>query len=90
VRPADPQPPGSEEQTSATDASPDLWACPAPAEPWPAPMVAHVCMVVSLIEGRRVSREEIREMLAKVLRQHSIGRRRKIDHAVAWLIEHPP
>jgi hypothetical protein len=29
-------------------------------------------------------------LLAKVLRQHSMGRRRQIDHAVAWLNEHPP
>jgi len=53
-------------------------------------MVEHVRMVSSLIEGRRVSRREILEMLAKVLRQHSLGRRRKIDHTVAWLKEHPP
>jgi hypothetical protein len=30
------------------------------------------------------------EMLKRVVRQHSIGRRRKIDHAVAWLNEEPP
>jgi len=58
--------------------------------PWPEPLVEHVRVVVSLIEGRRVSREEIVEMLAKVLRQQGMGRRRKIDHAVAWLNENPP
>jgi hypothetical protein len=59
-------------------------------EPWSEPLVEHVRVVVSLIEGRRVSREEILEMLAKVLRQQGMGRRRKIDHAVAWLNENPP
>jgi hypothetical protein len=29
-------------------------------------------------------------MLHRVLRQHSVGRRRKIDHALIWLQEHPP
>jgi hypothetical protein len=53
-------------------------------------MVEHVRVVVSLIEGRRVSRGEVLEMLERVLRQHSLGRRRKIDHTVAWLNEHPP
>ena len=57
---------------------------------WPEPLVEHVRVVVSLIEGRRVSRQEILEMLAKVLRQQGMGRRRKIDHAVAWLHENPP
>ena len=57
---------------------------------WHEPMVEHVRMVSSLIEGRRVSRKEVLEMLAKVLRQHTIGRRRKIDQAVAWLNENPP
>jgi hypothetical protein len=56
----------------------------------PQPMVEHVRMVVSLIEARSVSMKEIREMLQRVLRQHSMCRRRKIDHAVAWLNENPP
>jgi hypothetical protein len=50
-------------------------------------MIEYVRMVVSLIEGRRVGR---REMLERVLRQHRLGRRRKIDHTLAWLNEHPP
>ena len=57
---------------------------------WNEAMVEHVRMVSSWIEGRRVSRKEILEMLAKVLRQHTICRRRKIDQAVVWLKEHPP
>lgn len=66
---------------------------PAPSqEPgqWPEPMIEHVRMVSSLIEGRPVNRREILEMLARVLRQHSICRRAKIGQAVAWLNENPP
>jgi hypothetical protein len=58
--------------------------------PWPRPVVEHVRMVASLIEGWRVSRRQVLEMLARVLRQHSICRRRKIDQTVAWLNEPPP
>jgi hypothetical protein len=57
---------------------------------WPSPLVEHVRVVSSLIEGRRVSVEEILAMLRKVLRQHSIGRRRKIDHVIDWLHKNPP
>jgi len=59
-------------------------------EPWPEPLVEHVQVVVSLIERHPVSREEILAMLRKVLRQQGMGRRRRIDHAVAWLNENPP
>jgi hypothetical protein len=47
-------------------------------------------MVCSWLEGRRVSRPEVLAMLVKVLRQHRLCRRRKIDQTVAWLREHPP
>jgi hypothetical protein len=57
---------------------------------WPEPIVAHVGMVVGWIEGRHVGRAEIRQLLTHVLRQQGIGRRRRIDHTVAWLNEHPP
>ena len=57
---------------------------------WNPLMVGHVRMVASLIEGRRVSRRQVLEMLKRVLRQHSICRRRKIDETVAWLNEEPP
>ena len=58
--------------------------------PWNEAMVEHVRMVSSLIEGRWVSRQEILELLARVLRQHTMCRRRKIDQALAWLKAHPP
>ena len=53
-------------------------------------VLEYVRMVVSLIEARPVSRTEIIEMLQRVLRQHTMARRRKIDQAVAWLHENPP
>jgi hypothetical protein len=57
---------------------------------WSGVLVAHVRMVCSWLEGRRVSRPEVLAMLVKVLRQHRLCRRRKIDQTVAWLREHPP
>ena len=57
---------------------------------WDPQMVEHVRMVTSLIEGWRVSRRQVLEMLARVLRQHTMGRRRRIDQTVAWLNEQPP
>jgi hypothetical protein len=56
----------------------------------PEPVVDHVRVVVSLIEGRPVSRPEILAMLARGLRQHRMVRRRRIDHTVGWLNAHPP
>jgi len=53
-------------------------------------MVEHVQMVVSLIERRRVSLEEILRMLGRVLRQHSLVRRKKIDYIVGHLNKDSP
>jgi len=53
-------------------------------------MLSYVQMLTSLIEGWRVSLEEVKAMLARALRQRSIARRREIDHVVAALREHPP
>ena len=53
-------------------------------------IVQHVRMVVSLIEGRAISRRQVLLMLAKILRQHTLMRRRRIDHAVLWLKKRPP
>ena len=64
-------------------------ATPVP-EAIPPPVVEHIQRVVSLIERREVSRREILEMLARVLRQHSMVRRRRIDQAVDWLNANPP
>lgn len=53
-------------------------------------LVEYVRRIVSLIERRRVSLEEIGEMLARVLRQHMMVRRKKVDQVVAWLKQDPP
>jgi len=53
-------------------------------------ILQHVRMVVSLIEGRRVSRRQVQLMLAKILRQHTLTRRKQIDQTVLWLHKHPP
>ena len=67
-------------------AHPPLTGTPA----FPAGMVGYVAMVASLIEGRRVSQEEIRRMLARAMRQHSIARRRRMDYVVAQWQNHSP
>jgi hypothetical protein len=54
------------------------------------PVLCYLRMVISLIEGRRVSAAEILEMLSRILRQHSIDRRRRIDYVVQYLNEHAP
>ena len=65
-----------------------------PAEPDPpvldAGMVGHVRVVVSLIEGFAVPREEVVAMLRKVRRQRRMVRGRRIDYVLRWLGEHPP
>ena len=53
-------------------------------------MVGYVRMVVSLVEARRVSEEEIIEMLVRTMRQHSIARRRRMDYVVAYLKKNAP
>lgn len=58
---------------------------------WPSEqMIEYVRLVASLIEGRRVSRDQVLRMLARKMRQHTLCRRRKIDQTVAWLHEEPP
>lgn len=53
-------------------------------------VVGYVRMVTSLIERRRVSEDEILEMLFRILRQHSIARRRRLDYVVAQLRKNAP
>ena len=58
---------------------------PPPPMPFPAsPVLRYVGMVVSWIEGRRVSPEEIVEMLARAVRQHSIFRRRRMEYLLSY------
>ena len=57
---------------------------------WNPLMIEYVRMLLSLIEGRRVSRGQVLRMLARKMRQHTMSRRRQIDQTVAWLQEEPP
>jgi len=59
-------------------------------QPEVAPILKHVRMVVSLIEGRMVSWGEIGRMLARNWRQHRIGRRRELLYVVRRLNKDPP
>jgi hypothetical protein len=52
--------------------------------------VGYVRMVTGLIEGRRVSEEEIVGMLVRAMRQHSIARRRRMDYVLAYLKKNAP
>jgi hypothetical protein len=57
---------------------------------WNPLLVEYVRIVASLIEGRRISRHQVLLMLARVLRQHTMSRRRQIDQTVARLNKGPP
>lgn len=75
--PPPPRPPAAKEEILATVEIPTR-------------MVGYVQRVVSAIERRRVSREEILEMLATEKSQHSMVRRRRIDQIIQSLHERPP
>jgi hypothetical protein len=53
-------------------------------------MVCYLSMVTSLIEERRVSRSEILEMLARVMRQHTMVPRKRIDYVLWYLGKNAP
>jgi hypothetical protein len=76
----------------ASAPAPKAGDAPAPAAcgPWPEPVVEHVRVGVSLIERRHVSRQEMLQMRARVLRQQGRGRRRRLEPTVVWLKEPPP
>jgi hypothetical protein len=57
---------------------------------WNVGMVEHVRMATSLIEGRRVGLGEILKMLARALRQHSLGRGTRIDYIIGHLNKASP
>ena len=54
------------------------------------PLLPYVGIVLSLIVGRPVGREELLDSLRRTLRQHSIGRQRRIDYVVRVLNQRPP
>jgi hypothetical protein len=53
-------------------------------------MLAYLCVLVGLIEGRRVQRWEVIAMLERTRRQQRMVRRRRLDQGVAWFNERPP
>lgn len=52
--------------------------------------VGYLRIVVGLIEERPVSEGEIVQMLIRVLRQHSMARRKRIDYVVDYLKKSAP
>ena len=53
-------------------------------------LVEYLGVLTGLLEGRVVALEEVKELLKRVMRQHSMAPRRKIDHILFQLHEHPP
>lgn len=53
-------------------------------------MVSYLRGVTGLIEGHRVSRAEILEMLTRVVRQHSMGPHGKVVYRMWHLNREPP
>jgi len=53
-------------------------------------MLKYLRMVTSLIEGRRISMEELVVMLARSMRQRSMSRISRIDYVLNYLNKHPP
>jgi len=52
--------------------------------------VSHIQMVTSLIQGRAVSLREVMGLINKILRQHSIDKRKKDYYAGAYHHKSPP
>lgn len=75
---------------AAPEKLPEPQRPPEAQEEIPSTLVGYVQRVVSAIKGRRVSREEILEMLAKEKSQHSLVRQRRIDQIIRTLHERPP
>jgi hypothetical protein len=63
---------------------------PSPVPPGLRPFLQYICVLVGLIEGRRVRLWEVIEMLERNGRQHRMVRTRRIDQNVARLHEKPP
>jgi hypothetical protein len=61
-----------------------------PASPSVRRILAYLCVLVGLIEGRRVRRWEVIQMLERTWRQHRMVRTRRLDQGVAWFNERPP
>lgn len=92
-RPAPPSPSGESEVAGPSPPPPAAASPPNDPVSFPPPpehLLQYLKRVVSWIEERPVSGAELLAMLQQVFRQRSTVRRRRIDHTVAWLHEHPP
>jgi hypothetical protein len=52
--------------------------------------LSYIQMLVSLIEGYLVSLDEVLKMVHKIMRQHSIGKRRRFLYAFTYPESKPP
>jgi len=57
---------------------------------WNKTTVSYIQMLVSLIEGRLVSLDEVLKMLLKIVRQHSIDSRRRFIYTFTYPDQKPP
>ncbi len=69
----------AKEQTEECE---DAEQCPAEESESCRPILKYVCLVCSLVEGRRVSLQEVLEMLRRNWRQHRMSRERRMDYIV--------
>jgi hypothetical protein len=54
------------------------------------PLLPYVLTVVNLLEGEDLDVPRLVTLLLAVLRQHSIGLRRRSDYVLEYLHQHPP
>ena len=54
------------------------------------PMLSYVQMIVSLIEGIKLSCRKLVNVLRQTLRQHSMAYQRRTDYVLRFLHQHPP
>ena len=54
------------------------------------PMLPYVRMVIRVLEGIRLTCQEVAELLRQMLRRRSIDDRRRIDRILSFLHQHPP
>jgi hypothetical protein len=54
------------------------------------PLLPYLAMVASLIEGRVIDGEELRQALLRSMRQRSFDRLPRREYALRYLHEHPP
>jgi hypothetical protein len=52
--------------------------------------LSYVRMLLRVIDGVRVTRQELVEMLLRSMRQRSMVRRKRRDYVVSFLNSHPP